>query len=250
MAYGGGVSANSFGTNYNTGYFGAGGYVGLTMPGEYRLQFDLQGEGTGNYCTPCKDRSQSIFATHIDYRLDRNFNAGLFGGLQYAHPTFGAPSDTNYFIGGEARYNGSTWMAGLQGGYFDVANGPGTLTNAWFLEARGKLALGNLFGSSNYFNPVLNVNYGYASGNLSALPVGATTSQWGLGISQDIDSAAMTLFIGYHQFTNRVEGTGTVWNEHQIKGGVKFDLYPVASGLPTLERSLPVPYWLRAVTAF
>ena len=250
MAYGGGVSANSFGANYNAGLFGAGGYVGLTMPGAYRLQFDLQGEGTGNYCAACKDRSQSMFAGHIDYRLDPRFDVGLFTGLQYARPTFGAPSDTNYFVGGEARYNGATWMTGLQGGYFDVSNGPGTLRNAWFIEWRGKFALGNLFGPSNSFNPVLNGNYGYASGNLSTLPVGATTSQWGVGISQDIDAAAMTLFVGYHQFTNRVEGTGTVWNEHQIKGGVKFDLYPLPSNQPTLERALPLPYVLGAVTAF
>jgi hypothetical protein len=242
LAYGGGVSAESFGANYHPDIFGGRAAFGVALPYQMRAQFDVEGEATGSYCTPCNSRSEIAYAAHLDWRLTPQLELGAFGGLQNAHPTFNAPTDTNYFLGGEARYNGGWWLAGLQAGYFDVAHGPGTIDNAWFVEGRAKIALGQFIGSSQYFNPVLGGSIGYAEGDLSTTSLWATSTQWSVTLAQHLNGTAATVFVGFHHYTNRVETLGTVWDESVLKTGIKFDLSGTPQPAATLEPSQPLPF--------
>src|SRR5581483_5667150 len=56
LAYGGGVSAESFGVNYHPDVFGGRAAFGVPLPYQLRAQFDVEGEATGSYCTPCNSR--------------------------------------------------------------------------------------------------------------------------------------------------------------------------------------------------
>jgi hypothetical protein len=250
LIYGGSVGASSFGASYNTSLFGGRADFGFTLPYNLRAQFDIEGEGTNSYCTPCGSRSEVTYGAHLDYKLTPRFEIGGFGGFQKAKPTFGAPTDTNYFLGGEARYDRSWWMVGLQTGYFDVSSGPGTLTNAWFAEGRAKISLGHVFGVSPYFNPTLGVSLGRVSGSLSTTSIGASTTQWSVTLSQRLNGTPITGFVGYHDYTNRVDGLGTVWNERILKGGIKIDFSSGEPELPKLETSEPFPQVLRLITNF
>jgi hypothetical protein len=249
LAYGGSVSADSFGANYNPGIFGGRFDFGIALPQRFRLQFDIEGEATGSYCTPCQSRSHLAYGGHLDWRLTPNLDFGGFAGLQNAHPTFGAPSDTNYFIGAEARYRKDWWMVGMQTGYFDVASGPGTLTDAWFLEGRAKVALGSALGSLN-FNPVLGASLGYAEGSLSGTPLWASSTMWSVTLSHRIGSTPITGFVGFHQYTNKVETTGTVWDERIVKAGVKLNFWGNYVPAPSVEEAEPFPSLLRTVLTF
>jgi hypothetical protein len=250
LAYGGGVSADSFGTNYQTGIFGGRAAFGLALPSAFRLQFDLEGEKTGSYCAACGDRGEVAYGGHLDWKIAPRFDIGAFGGAQYVQPTFNAPSNTNYFAGFEARYNAGWWMAGAQTGYFDVARGPGTLDRAWFFEGRAKIALGRAFGSSSPFNPVLGLSAGHGSGNLSNSLLSADTTYWSVTLSQRFSGTPITGFVGFHKYINRTELRGTVWDENIIKGGIKVDFSNGVATPPAVETSQPLPFLLRTVATF
>jgi hypothetical protein len=251
LAYGGGVSADSFGQNYQTGIFGGRAAYRIALPSALALQFDIEGEKTGSYCTPCGDRAEVAYGTHLDWKLSPRFEIGGFGGAQYVQPTFNARSDTNVFAGFEARYNAGWWVAGGQAGYFDVARGLGTLDRAWFIEGRTKIALGRAFGSSGPFNPVLGLSVGHGSGYLSNTLLSADTTYWSVTLSQRITGTPITGFVGFHQFSNRVDLRGTVWDEKILKGGLKVDFQDGVAAPPiTVETSQPLPFLMRTVANF
>jgi hypothetical protein len=250
LAYGGGISADSFGTNYSTGIFGGRAAVGVPLTGAIRLQVDLEGERTDTYCDACGNRAYVAYGGHLDWKLAPRFDIGAFGGLQNLQPTFNARSDTNYFAGGEVRYNAGWWMAGAQAGYLDVTRGLGTLDRAGFFEGRAKVALGSAFGWSGSFNPVLGVSAGHGSGNLSNTALWADTTYWSVTLSQRIGGTPVTGFVGFHKYTNRVEVRGTVWDENVIKGGIKVDFSNGTAAPPAVETSQPFPFLLRTVATF
>jgi hypothetical protein len=250
LAYGGGVSADSFGANYTTGIFGGRAAVGVPLTGAFRLQFDLEGERTDTYCEACNNRAHVAYGGHIDWKLAPRFDLGAFAGLQHLQPTFNAPSDTNYFAGAEARYNAGWWMAGAQAGYLDVTRGLGTLDRAWFFEGRTKFALGTAFGWSGSFNPVLGLSAGHGSGNLSNTALWADTTYWSVTLSQRISGTPVTGFVGFHKYTNRVEVRGAVWDENIFKGGIKVDFSNGVAAPPSVETSQPLPFLLRTVATF
>ena len=250
LGYGGGLWADSFGTNYSTGIFGGRAAVGVPLTGALRGQVDIEGERTDNYCVACSNRAYLAYGGHLDWKLTPRFEIGGFGGLQNLQPTFNAPSDTNYFAGGEVRYNAGWWMAGLQAGYLDVTRGLGTLNRAEFFEGRAKVALGSAFGWSGGFNPVLGLSGGHASGSLSNTALWADSTYWSATLSQRIGGTPLTGFAGFQQYTNRVEGRGAVWNENILKAGFKVDLWNGVAAPPTVETTQPFPLAIRMNATF
>ena len=91
-----------------------------------------------------------------------------------------------------------------------------------------------------YFNPVVGFNLGYASGSLSNTSLWASSTYWSVTLSQRIIGTPVTGFVGFHHYTNRVEGLGAVWDESLFKGGFKVNFWG-GSVLPTVEESWPIP---------
>ena len=233
-----GFLPESFGSQFDTSLYGGRASFGFRLPGQLRLQVDIEGQQTGTYCTPCGDRSYTAYAFHGDWRIGRNIDVGFFGGLQDVSPTFHAPSSTNYFFGAEARYLAPGWMAGIQAGHFDVSSGPGTLTDAWFVEGRFKVQVGRFFQSPQLSQLAVGLNVGHASGSLSTTGLSATSTQFSVSLSQRLTNN-ITGFVGFHHYENWVETRGTVWEENIIKGGFKVRLSN--DPLPAIEENTPLP---------
>ena len=118
------------------------------------------------------------------------------------------------------------------------------------MEGRAKIALGRAFGWSPVFNPVLGVGIGEMSGKLSTTPTSASTTQWSVTLSQRLNGTPVTGFVGFHHFTNRVDGLGTVWDENIFKGGVKIEFSSDRAGPQKIETSQPFPLVYRLITNF
>ncbi len=249
LGYLGSVSTSSFGSNFDTNVIGGRAAAGIRLPGQFRLQGDLQGEGTGTYCPLCGERSYFAGGIHVDWNVISNVDIGLFGGFANINPTFSAPKSDYTFLGVEARYFTMNWMVGGQVGRLDVSNGPGTLTDAWFAEGRLRFSVGYMFNVPGLQNLGFGANLGYASGNLSGTAVSAETRHWGLSLGYRFRDTPLTGFVGYHGYTNSIGPLGTVWNEHIVKAGVKVDFGTPGSTVP-IEPMAPLPTVLRTMMTF
>jgi hypothetical protein len=199
LAYGGGVSASSFGTSFNPGL--SGGRAALSLPlGQFRWQTDLQGERTGNYSGIAGHRSYVAGGSHFDVMVMPGTEVGLFGGLQDAQPTFFGPSNTNYFIGFEGRQFFGPAMIGGQIGRFDAIDKPGTFTNAWFGEARAHLSVGHVVDIPALVRTIISGDVGYGSGTASLTSTGAQTTYWGAQLSHGIANTPFSVFVEYQHF--------------------------------------------------
>jgi hypothetical protein len=247
--YGGSVAASSFGSDFNPNIWG-GRAVARVPVGQFRLQADIQGERTNDYSSNIGNRSYFAGGAHADWMVATNTEIGAFGGFQDAKPMFFGPTSTNYFIGLEGRKFFGPAMVGVQFGRFDVTNGPGTLTDAWFVEGRAKFSLGEAFRTPALKYTILGGNLGYGSGTASAVSMGAQTTYWGLGLTQGIANTPVRLSLTYDHFENHVDGLGLVWKENKLMGGVKV-LFPstdVTRG--RIEPTVPLPYILGTVMTF
>jgi hypothetical protein len=249
VEWGGGLSASSFGAEYDTHFWG--GRLAARLPvGQFRLQGDIQGERSADYATLVGNRGYIAGGLHVDYELFPNAEIGAFGGYQEAQPTFHGPENANYFIGLEGRYSFGPALFGAQLGRFDVSRGTGTLTDAWFAEGRVRLSLGEAFGTPLLKYTTLGGELGYGSGTLSGRNVGAQTAYWGVRLMQGFAGTPVSAFVAYEHFENRVDGLGLVWNENMFKGGIKAVLPGSTIGLQPKEPTEPLPFLLRAVTNF
>jgi hypothetical protein len=247
--YGGSVAASSFGSDFNPNIWG-GRAVSRFPVGQLRLQTDIQGERTSDYSSIVGNRSYFAGGVHADWMWAPKSEIGAFGGFQDATPTFSGPRSTNYFIGLEGRQFFGPAMVGAQVGRFDVINGPGTLTDAWFVEGRAKFSLGEAFGIPAFKYTIIGGDLGYASGTASTVSMGAQTMYWGLGLTQGIANTPVRLSLTYDHFENRVDGLGQVWKENKVMGSVTI-LFPntdVARG--RIEPTVPLPHILSTVMTF
>lgn len=247
--YAGSVAASSFGSDFNPDVWG-GRAVARIPVGAFRLQADVEGERTSDYSSIAGNRSYFAGGAHADWMVTPMTEIGAFGGLQDAKPTFSGPTSTNYFVGLEGRKFFGSAMFGAQLGRFDVINGPGTLTNAWFVEGRAKFSVGEAFGVPAFKYTIIGGELGYGSGTASAASMGAQTTYWGLGLTQGFANTPVRLSLKYDHFENRVDGLGLVWNENKLMGGSKF-LFPgtdVSRG--RIEPTVPLPSILRTVMTF
>jgi hypothetical protein len=247
--FGGAVAASSFGTTYSTHIFGGRSAVGIMLPGRFRLQADIEGEKTGDYCLSCGDRSYFAGGAHLDWQATFNGDAGLFGGFQTATPTFFGPTSTNSFVGVEGRLFFDNMMIGAQGGHFDVSSGLGTLTDAWFGEGRVKFLMGQYLGMPAQ-NIILSGGIGHASGKLSNTTLDANSTYWNATLGFPLSGSGWTWFFDYSGYTNHVQGLGTVWDEHIVKTGVTFNFGRSTSGSISIEPMQPLPRVLRVITTF
>lgn len=247
--YGGSVAASSFGSDFNPNIWG-GRAVARVPVGQFRLQADIQGERTSDYSSIAGNRSYFAGGAHADWMWATNTEIGAFGGFQDAKPTFFGPTSTNYFVGLEGRKFFGPAMVGVQFGRFDVTNGPGTLTDAWFVEGRAKVSLGEAFRTPALKYTIIGGNLGYGSGTASAVSTRAQTTYWGLGLTQGIVNTPISLSLTYDHFENHVDGLGLVWKENKLMGGVKV-LFPstdVTRG--RIEPTVPLPYILGTIMTF
>jgi hypothetical protein len=243
LAFAGGTSASSLGSNFHTGSFGGRAAIAFSPAPLYTLQADLQGSGTGSYCAACGTSSNVAGGGHFDVRLG-SADLGLFGGFQGVNPLFMTPSSTNGFAGVEFRNSFNNWMlVGAQAGFFSDVSGPGTLTQAAFIDVRAKFALGPTLGYSGFGSSSLGLRLGYAEGSLGHSSINANSLSWGAilsyPVSLGVSAPPLTLFAAYDGFQNRTALAGTVWQENMFKGGVKLDF----GGPPksALEPTLPFP---------
>jgi hypothetical protein len=243
LAFAGGTSASSFGSDFHTGSFGGRAAIAFSPAPVYTLQADLQGSGTGSYCTACGTSSNVAGGGHFDVTLG-SADLGLVGGFQGVQPLFMTPSSTNGFAGVEFRNSFNNWMlVGAQVGFFSDVSGPGTLTQAAFIDVRAKFALGPSLGYPGFGSSSLGLRLGYAEGSLGHSSINANSLSWGATLSYPISlgvsAPPLTLFAAYDGFQNRTALAGTVWQENMFKGGVKLDF----GGPPksALEPTLPFP---------
>jgi len=260
--FAGGVGATSFGTDYSTHIVGGRSAAGILLPGRFRLQGDIEGEKTGDYCVGCGSRSYFAYATHFGWSPTGNTDIGLVGGFQDVKPTFHGPSNTNGFIGFEGRFVFPNFMVGGQAGFLDATSGVGTLNDAWFAEGRAKVRI----VPPNLSAPITTVPYpdvlrritevvvgatlGHASGKLADTSLGASSTYWDVNIAVPFNNSRWTGFVDYTGYTNHVQGLGTVWTEHVFKGGVKFNFSGSSSGQQNIEPMLPLPIGLRTSASF
>jgi len=191
--YGGSVAASSFGSDFNPNVWGGRAVTRIPV-GAFRLQADVQGERTSDYSSIAGNRSYFAGGVHADWMVATTTEIGVFGGVQDAKPTFSGPTSTNYFIGLEGRKFFGPAMFGAQFGRFDVTNGPGTLTDAWFVEGRAKVSVGEAFGVPALRYTIIGGDLGYGSGTASAVPMRAQTTYWGLGLTQGIANTPVRLY--------------------------------------------------------
>jgi hypothetical protein len=249
MGWGGGAAASSFGANYNMDFWG--GRVAARLPVEqFRLQADIQGERSADYSAAVGYRAYVAGGLHLDWALSSRAEIGAFGGYQDAKPTFHGPESTNYFVGLEGRYSFGPALFGAQFGRFDVSNGPGTLTDAWFAEGRVRLSLGEVFRAPLLNYTTIGAEIGYGAGTLSGRNMGAQTTYWGARLMQGFAGTPISVFAAYEHFENRVDGLGQVWKEDLVKGGIKMVLPGSIIGLQPKEPTEPLPFLLRTVTNF
>jgi hypothetical protein len=247
--YGGAVAASSFGSDFNPDIWGGRGAVRIPV-GQLRLQADIEGERTSDYSSIVGKRSYFAGGAHVDWMWPTNTEIGAFGGFQDATPTFFGPASTNNFIGLEGRQFFGPAMLGAQFGRFDVSNGPGTLTDAWFVEGRAKVSLGDAFGVPTLRYTFIGGNLGYGSGTASVARMGAQTTYWGLELKQGIANTPVSLSLNYDHFENRVDGLGPVWKESKFMAGAKF-LFPSTDvARRWVEPTVPLPVILRTVMTF
>ena len=248
-AYGGGLSATSFGSNYSPGVVG--GRAAVSMPyGNFRFQADIQGERSDQYARGVGSRAYSAGGAHFAYMVMPGTEIGLFGGAQTAQPTFMLSSNTNYFVGLEGRQFFGPAVVGVQLGRFDTIDKPGTFTDAWFAEGRGTFSIGRAAGLRALDYTLLGANLGYAAGKASLTSTDAQTAYWGVQVSQGFADWPVSVFLSYQHFENRVTGLGTVWKEDMIVGGIKVLLPSTQTERLWLEPTRPSPYLLRTVTNF
>jgi hypothetical protein len=243
LGFAGGTWASSFGSNFNTSSAGGRGAAAIALGGPYWAQLDMQGSATGSYCTPCGTSSNVAGGAHLNVRLG-SADVGVFGGFQEVNPPFMVPSSTNGFGGVEFRNSFNNWaLVGFQVGYYSDVSGPGTLTNAAFVEGRAKFALGPALNYPGFGGASLGLRLGYAEGSLGHSSINANTFSWGATYSYPLTlgppAIPLTLFVSYDGFQNRTATAGTVWNENMLKGGVKIDF----GGPPirALEPTSPLP---------
>jgi len=247
--YGGAVAASSFGSDFNPDIWGGRGAVRVPV-GQLRLQADIEGERTSDYSSIVGKRSYFAGGAHVDWMWPTNTEIGAFGGFQDATPTFFGPASTNYFIGLEGRQFFGPAMLGAQFGRFDVSNGPGTLTDAWFVEGRAKVSLGDAFGVRALRYTFIGGNLGYGSGTTSVARMGAQTTYWGLELKQGIANTPISLSLNYDHFENRVDGLRLVWKESRFMGVAKFVLPGTDVARRWIEPTVPLPVILRTVMTF
>ena len=157
----------------------------LVPVGQFRLQTDIEGERTTSYSSIVGDRSYFAGGAHIDWMWSTNAEVGPFGGLQQATPTFFGPTSTNYFVGLEGRQFFGPAMIGAQFGRFDVTNGPGTLTDAWFVEGRAKnLGRRGFAICESLRYTIIGGDVGYGSGTASSVVHGGSANDL-LGTGSD-----------------------------------------------------------------
>jgi hypothetical protein len=247
--YGGSVTASSFGSDFNPDVWG-GRAVARIPVGAFRLQADVEGERTSDYSSIVGNRSYFAGGVHADWMVAPTTEIGAFGGLQDVKPTFSGPTSTNYFIGLEGRKFFGPAMFGAQFGRFDVVNGPGTLTNAWFVEGRAKFSVGEAFHVPALKYTIIGGELGYGSGTASVASMGAQTTYWGLGLTQGFANTPVRLSLKYDHFENRVDGLGLVWKENKFMGGLKFLLPNTDVSRGRIEPTVPLPTILRTVMTF
>ncbi|HWX04282.1 MAG TPA: hypothetical protein VN065_00560 [Bradyrhizobium sp.] len=247
--YGGSVAASSFGSDFNPDVWG-GRAVARIPVGAVRLQADVEGERTSDYSSIAGNRSYFAGGAHADWMVAPTTEIGGFGALQDAKPTFSGPTSTNYVIGLEGRKFFGPAMFGAQFGRFDVVNGPGTLTNAWFVEGRAKFSVGEAFHVPALKYTIIGGELGYGSGTASVATIGAQTTYWGLGLTQGFANTPVRLSLKYDHFENRVDGLGLVWKENKFMGGLKFLLPNTDVSRGRIEPTVPLPYILRTVMTF
>jgi len=246
LAFGGGTSVSSFGSNFHTGLYGGRAAIAFTPAPLASVQFDVQGSGTGSYCTPCGTSSNVAGGAHLDVALG-SADVGVFGGFQGVNPPFATPSTTNGFGGVEVRNSFNNWMlVGAQVGFLSDVSGPGTLTHAAFIDLRVKLAFGPALNYSDYSgfgSASLGLRVGYAEGSLGHSSTNANSLSWGATLSYPLTLGPtvppLTVFAAYDGFQNRTAPAGNVWQENMFKGGVKLDF----GGPPqrALEHTVPFP---------
>jgi hypothetical protein len=243
------VNASSFGSNYNTQIIGGRVAAGIRPADGFRLQFDVQGETTASYCPACGDRSYLAGGVHYDISVN-GLDVGLFGGFETINPTFAAPTSDYSFVGIEGRYRLNGAVVTGQFGYLDTIRGPGTLTGAWFGELRARYLIdGAPLGIPGVQNLSVGFGVGYASGKLGVTGLDATSTYWKAGLGARWPGTPVTSFVGYFGFSNWVQGRGTVWDEHIVKGGVKIDLgAPAVNG--DAEPMWPLPMVTRTIPTF
>ena len=241
LAYLGSANAYSFGSDYDTTIFFGRAALGFRLPNQFRVQLDLQGEKSGSYCAGCGTGSHLAGAIHLNWNPVSNIDFGLFGGFADVNPTFFAPSSTFGFVGVEARYFTKNWMVGGQLGRLDLRSGTGagTMTDAWFAEARAQVSIGGLFNAPQLQNLGIRATYGYASGKVAATSIGAESTQWSLSLNYKF-TPTLSAYVGYHAFENRTAISGTVWRENLIKVGAKLDFGDPGASVP-IEPMVPLP---------
>ncbi len=243
--------------DYNTGV--AGGSLGAGVTYNYvRVQLDYKREDTGPYCDTCGHSSFWTVGGHVNWNPVSNWDFGMFGGYVDTSPTFHGPNNRYDYFGGEARYFTNTWMIGGQLGRLDVNHGLGSMTDAWFGEVRARLMFSAFYTGlgrqqmSELTNVVdrtsISGSYGYASGKFQNTSLTAESRQWNLSINYRWAPTVST-FVGYHVTENRIQGSGTVWDERLVKGGVKINWGSPGAAVP-IEPNVPFPSVLGVLTRF
>jgi Porin subfamily len=248
LGYAGSVHASSFGNSYDTNAIGGRGAFGLRLPNYFRVQADLQGEGTGDYCKFCRDRSYLAGGVHLDWNAISNVDVGLFGGFATVKPTF-STSRSDYGFGGlELRYFTKNWLVGGQIGHLDLNSGPGTVTDTTFVEGRMRISLGGMLKIHALDKLGVGLSFGRAYGKIANTSINIDSTQWSAFVNYQL-LPNVSAFVGYHGFENNVEPIGTVWKEQLFKVGVKVDWGTEGSTVP-IEPVVPLPTVLRAIATF
>jgi hypothetical protein len=122
--------------------------------------------------------------------------------------------------GGATKKDGAFWLiqAGIAKNWFGIGNtalyGEYGKATDWGAESAGR----NFAGSSAFATPFT----GTASQNFTTVN-GVTDTEvsvWGLGITQNVDAAASTLYLGYRNFSADVTCTGATTAAGQCAGAV------------------------------
>lgn len=245
--FGGSTVASSFGSDFNTAILGGRSAVSIRPMDRFSAQVEVQGEHSGVYCPACFDSSYLAGGGHLDLTFAGGTDAGLFGGYAGLTPTFHAPHTTDGFVGGEIKHDFGAFLLGGQGGYLNNVSGPGTLTNAWFVEGRAQVAIEPWLGSSMSRTMTMGVRLGYAEGKISNGPISASSTQWGSYLGVRLPNTPAKVFVDYTGFTNRQAALGTVWTENRLTGGL---VYLIGAPPEKLEPMTPLPLVLNASYKF
>jgi porin-like protein len=257
LGYIGQTDVSSFSHDYNTGTTG-GSFGGGVTYNFVRVQLDYKREDTGPYCTTCGHSSYWTVGGHISWNPVSNWDFGMFGGYVDTSPTFNGATNRYDYFGGEARYFTSNWMIGGQFGHLDVNHGLGSMTDAWFGEIRARLNLRAFYAGpprremSDLTDIIdrasISGSYGYASGNHQNTSLTADSRQWSVSMNYRWAPTVST-FVGYHAMENKIQGSGTVWDERLVKAGVKINWGSPGAAVP-IEPNLPLPSVLGVLTRF